>query len=301
LKSGADGLRAQASVMVDNGDVTAMLPPAARPPLTGRLKLQAEIEGSGRSPVALVGSLHGAGNISLTGGQFSGLDPRAFGAVTKAVDQGLPVEGGKIEKLAGNALDSGQLTIKQADGELTINAGQIRLANAKASGEGADLSLSGALDLTNGTLDARLVLTGTDTAAGARPDLFVALHGPLDAPVKTIDVSALTGWLTLRAIDAQAKKLDAIESSAKPESPAESPSPMPPAPLFPPRQAVPAKPKESSVVKRPPATARQPEQAPALPPPINILPFINAPEPPQVLPRHSKPMPRTGASISPQN
>jgi hypothetical protein len=151
-------------------------------------------------------------------------------------------------------------------------------------------------------LDARLVLTGTDIAAGARPDLFVGLHGPIDAPVKTLDVSALTGWLTLRAIDAQAKKLDAIESAARPEpqlDPGEA-SPAPPASQFPPKQAVPAKPKESSVVKKPPAATTRPlDQAPALPPPINILPFVNAPEPLQAVPRHPKA--RTGASISPQN
>ena len=47
----------------------SLLPGAARPPISGRLGLQAELEGSGLSPVALAGSLHGSGKFtSPTGG-----------------------------------------------------------------------------------------------------------------------------------------------------------------------------------------------------------------------------------------
>jgi large subunit ribosomal protein L24 len=238
--------------------------------------------------------------MSLTGGQLAGLDPRAFAAVARAVDQGLPVEAAKIENLAGKALASGQLDVKSAEGQLAVGAGQIRLTDAKATGEGADLAMSGVFDLTNGTLNARLVLTGTEIAAGARPDIFVALNGPLSSTNKTLDVSGLTGWLTLRAIDQQSKKLDAIEAEPK-DIPRETPKPAvqpevkpesktgasPPAPVES------AKPKESGAPKNPPAqtprsaavpppqqqprTAPPSSSAPTLPPPINILPRINPP------------------------
>src|SRR4029453_3594856 len=59
---------------------------------------------------------------------------------------------------------------------------------------------------------ARVDLSGLHEAAGARPKIFVALNGPLAAPTRSIDASALTGWLTLRAVENQTKKLRAIES-----------------------------------------------------------------------------------------
>jgi large subunit ribosomal protein L24 len=293
FKAGLDGLTTRMNVSLNNGDVTALLPAAARPPVSGRLNVQLQVEGSGRSPATLVGSLHGEGKVSLSGGQFAGLDPRAFAAVTRAVDQGVPVEAAKIENLAGKALASGQLKVKTAEGTLAVGAGQIRLTDAKATGEGADLAMSGVFDLTNGSLNARLVLTGMETAAGARPDIFLALNGPFGAPSKTFDVSGLTGWLTLRAIDQQSKKLDAIEAEPKeeakpavPEQKSETKSDAaPPA-------AAPAQPKELSAPKKPPAqpprsaavpqqqprpTAPPPVSAPALPPPINILPRVNPP------------------------
>jgi large subunit ribosomal protein L24 len=225
----------------------------------------------------LVGSLHGDGKIALSGGQFAGVDPRVFAAVTRAVDQGLPVEAGKIESLAGQALASGQLNVKSAEGQLAISAGQIRLTDAKAAGEGADLAMSGVFDLTNGSLNARLVLTGDETAAGARPDIFVALNGPFGTLSKTIDVSGLTGWLTLRAIDQQSKKLDAIEAQPKEEpKPAAQSEPKVTQPASAPLEI--AKPKEPTA-KKPPSQPRPaaPPSAPALPPPVNILPRVNSP------------------------
>jgi large subunit ribosomal protein L24 len=281
FKTGLDGLTTRIDVSLSGADAAALLPASARPPVSGRLNMQAHIEGAGRSPATLVGSLHGEGKIALSGGQFAGLDPRAFAAVTRAVDQGLPVEAGKVESLAGQALASGQLNVKNAEGQLAIGAGQVRLTDAKASGEGADLAMSGVFDLTNGTLNARLVLTGADTAAGARPDIFVALNGPLGAPGKTIDVSGLTGWLTLRAIDQQSKKLDAIEATPplKPEPKAEAkPVQQPEAKTEVAPPVVQPKPKEPAA-RKPPVQPRAaaPPSAPALPPPINILPRVDPP------------------------
>jgi large subunit ribosomal protein L24 len=290
FKNGLDGMAARFDVSLNNADAAALLPAAARPPVSGRLSAQMKLEGSGRSPATLVGSLHGDGKIALADGQISGLDPRAFAAVTRAVDHGLPVVGAKIESVAGRALASGQLNIKSAEGALTAGAGQIRLADAKANGEGADLGMSGVFDLTSGILNARLVLTGVETAAGARPDIFLALNGPLGAPNKTIDVSGLTGWLTLRAIDQQSKKLDAIEAAPKDESAAAPVEPkIEQKPETKSEPAAPSKPKEAEV-KKPTAQPHAPQQpraaanpspprpaAPALPPPISILPPVNPP------------------------
>ena len=103
------------------------------------------------------------------------------------------------------------------------------------------MSLAGNLDLTDGSIDARLVLSGSSQAAGARPDIFMALKGPVAAPARSIDVSALTGWLTLRAVENQAKQLREIENAQR--------QPKPPAP----------QPKS--------------ELAPALPAPVDIRPL----------------------------
>ncbi len=235
FRTAENGLTTQAKISLTNADAAALWPPAAR---RGSLDLTAELEGTGLSPVALVGSLKGSGNIVLTDGQVVGLDPRTFDAVSRAVDHGLPIETGRISDLVGKSLE-GQLSLKRMESAMPITAGQLRLNNVAAESKDATLSVAGTLDLTDGSIDARLVLSGSTEAAGARPSIFVALKGPLTAPTRSIDVSALTGWLTLRAVENQTKRLRAIED-------------------------VPSQPRGQGSPKT--------KQAPALPAPIDIRP-----------------------------
>jgi hypothetical protein len=211
-----DGVTARAKVSLSGAAAAAFLASGARAPLTGSLGLAAEVEGTGLSPVALIGSLHGSGKIALADAQFAGLDPRAFDAVTRAVDHGLAINAVRISDVVNKALESGQLSVKHAEGTIAVSAGQVRLSNVTADGKDAGLSIAGNLDLTDGSIDARLVLSGLSPAAGAKPDIFIALKGPVTAPSRNIDVSALTGWLTLRAVDNQAKRLQAIEGASPP-------------------------------------------------------------------------------------
>jgi large subunit ribosomal protein L24 len=224
----------------------------ARPPIAGSLDLSGEVTGSGLSPVALIGSLHGSGKFTLADAQFAGLDPHAFDAVTRAVDQGLPLDAKRIADLVSKVLDSGQLSVKRAAGTLAVSAGQVRVSNVSADSKNAKLSLAGTVDLTDGSIDARLLLSETGRTTGSPPDIFMALKGPVTAPVRSIDVSALTGWLTLRAVENQAKQLHAIEGAPPPGT-------KPPGPKS--------------------------ERAPALPAPVDIRPLAppRGPAPPEAL------------------
>ncbi len=222
FRSAEDGLKARAKISLAGADAASLLPSGARPPVTGLLGLSAEVEGAGLSPVALIGSLQGSGKLALTDAQFAGLDPRTFDAVTRAVDQGLAIDAVRISDVVSKALESGRLAVKHAEGTIAVSAGQVRLSNISADSKDAALSLAGNLDLTDGSIDARLVLSGSSQAAGARPDIFMALKGPVAAPARSIDVSALTGWLTLRAIENQSKQLREIENAqrqSKPQAP----------------------------------------------------------------------------------
>ena len=240
------GLTAQAKLSLTGADAAALLPPAARPPITGTLDIAADATGAGLSPVALIGSLRGTGKLTLTNAQLAGLDPRAFDAVTRAIDQGLAIDAGRIGTVTRSALEGGQLAVKRATGNLSLRAGQLRLSEFNAEINNADLSITGNVDLTAGSLDARLVLTGASETTGTRPDIFMSLKGPVSAPARNIDVSALTAWLTLRAVDSQARRLRAIEAAQ-------------PKPTVPPSGNAPPAPDK--------------EMAPALPAPVDINPL----------------------------
>ena len=132
-----DGLSARAKVALTSVDMAGLLASGARPSVTGSLNLSGELEGSGLSPIALIGSLRGSGKVTLNNAQFASLDPRAFDTVTQAVDRGLPVDAGRISDVVVKALDSGALSVKRAEGTIALSAGQARLGNVTAECEDA--------------------------------------------------------------------------------------------------------------------------------------------------------------------
>jgi large subunit ribosomal protein L24 len=299
LKRSATGLAAAARLALVGADATALLPGEGRPALAGRLGLQVSVDGAGLSPAALMGALEGSGTITLEDASFAWLDPKAFGAAVRTADQSAALDAAKVRDIVATVLDGGPLGVPRLDAVLTVAAGQARIARTIVPAQGADLTLAGAVDLADATLDARLTLTGpsfNDGSTTTRPDVLVLLKGPLSAPKRTIDVSALSGWLMLRSVERQAKRIDAIESerrdSAARESETKPPALAAPEPSPPVSAALPAPTTDAAPLvvpvpstapalprplrpARPPATSRASppaEQAPALPPPLEITP-----------------------------
>ena len=218
MKRGGDGLEARGKFALSNADASALLPSEGKPLLAGRIGLQAEFEGSGLSAASLVGSLKGAGTITLEDAQISGLDPKAFNAAIRAADHASAVEAGKIRDIVATVLDGGALAVPLLAAPFTLTAGQARVGPTRAQGQGADLVIAASADLAENVLDARLTLFGPSIADGSattRPEILVLLKGPASAPKRTIDVSMLSGFLMLRAVERQSRQIDTIEAERR--------------------------------------------------------------------------------------
>jgi uncharacterized protein involved in outer membrane biogenesis len=199
--------------------------------LSGRLTLDLSSEGSGMSPIALIGSLSGGGSFMLENGKLARINPAAFDAVIRAVDQGLPIDVPRVRDKIEAALAGGSLAVALAEGTISINAGQARLSNTMVRAQGADLAVSGSVDLADASLDARVTLfgaAGPGAPANTRPEVLIALKGPIDAAKRTTDVAALASWLALRAVEQQSRKLDVLEG--RDSAPAAAPVPTPAVP-----------------------------------------------------------------------
>jgi large subunit ribosomal protein L24 len=255
-----EGVYARARFQVSAADAAILLPGSNPPAVAGKLGINADIEGSGLSPAGLVGSLAGNGTISLAQAKFTGLDPKVFETSMRAVDEGTVPDAAKIGEIARAALDGGHLAISSIEGVITVANGQIRLTNTIAQASGADLTMAGNVDLVEGDLSARLALSARaeKSTAVTGPVLYVSLRGPLGEPKRTIDVTALTAWLALRAVEQQSKRLEGMEGEQRlPVAgwPTEIPRTLPAFPMG--------------------------EQAPPLPPPVDIgtIPGISEPKP----------------------
>ena len=119
-----EGVVARARIRLAGANAAALLPGDGA--IAGRLTFEATAEGTGMSPAALIGSLEGSGTFTLESGRIVRLDPKAFEAVTRAVDQGLPIDLARLRDRTESALSGGALALARSEGAITIAAGQAR-------------------------------------------------------------------------------------------------------------------------------------------------------------------------------
>ncbi|WP_307276714.1 AsmA family protein [Labrys wisconsinensis] len=183
--------------------------------VSGRLDLSADVQGTGPTPAALVTSLTGGGTVALHQPRLPRLSETAFGTTVAAVDGGLAPELGRVRPLFEQSLAQAPLPLGDIGGSLSLAGGVLRLATTTARGATTGVSLSGALDLSAMTAKADLLLAPaapSDGFGGPPPAIQVSIGGPLDALRRQVDVSSLTAWLTVRAAEQEAKKLEALEA-----------------------------------------------------------------------------------------
>lgn len=246
FERGVDGLSVDTHVRFAGANLADLLPGDGA--LAGRATIDLDLQGTGRSPIALIGALKGEGTFTVQDGQIMRLDPAAFAAVIRSIDDGLPIDALRIGERTEAALGNGALNVALAQGEIAVAAGQLRLANMAIRAKGAELGVTLGLDLSGNAIDARLVMSGAPGSGaleGIRPEIALILRGPFDAPKRTLSVAAFTNWLALRAIEEKDKRIDALQSGRE--------VPVPP--------ATPAPPPDTPPVKTPPA--RTPSVTPA--------------------------------------
>jgi large subunit ribosomal protein L24 len=264
LWRGSDGVSTRSRLQTTGADI-AELVRGGPPPLSGRLTAEIELEGTGRSPVALIGSLKGGGTFSLQEGGVQRLDPAAFDAVIRSVDQGLQLDATRIRDRMEQALSSGALTVARADGEFTLVGGQARAVNVKVNAQGADVGVSGSALLADDTIDAKLTLSAPerpDAPASTRPEVTITLKGATDAPKRAIDVTTFFNWLALRAVDQQSKRIDALEAARETQKDQGSKDQAPKEPAAASRAAPPPAPTPQSPTAARPRATNQPSGAP---------------------------------------
>jgi len=145
-----------------------------------------------------------------------------FDAAIRAADSSETIDAAKVRAAVGAASDNSRLAVPRAEVDVTMTGGQIRLAaTTLPAPRGSELSLTGSLDLNGATLDSRMTLSGsaaTSALVHARPEYSVTTKGPLATPQRTLDVSALVGWLTLRSAELQTRRLESIEANQREEA-----------------------------------------------------------------------------------
>ncbi len=280
-------------ISLANANLPALLEGGASSPLAGRISGKLEMNGTGSNPSALIASLSGSGSVSAENLQIAGIDPKAIEIASRAFERGTAVTPARIGDMIGRMMEQGSLGLPWVTAPITVAAGRIRLGKLVTPSQTNELAASGSFDLMDSVLDARLTLS-TISETGQRPEVSVVLKGPVGAVRRTLDVAALTNYLTLRSADRETKQIEAAQRAAKQlEKLNPSGSGQQPGSAQTPAAArnAPSGPDANrpDVRANLPAEPVQPQTAPALPPPVTLTrppgssqvrpapPFLTAP------------------------
>jgi hypothetical protein len=304
------GIALNARVQFSGVDGTALRYRGLAMP-AARTSMQMTLASQGRSASALSGALSGSGTVTLEAARITGLDPYAFEVAIRASDSGQATDDIRLRQIVEPALAAGALLVASAQIPFNIRDGRLRVGATTLDAEGARAILSGGYDIPADQADIRVNLVSAVTGPTAsHPEIQLFAAGSPDTLDRTVDVTALSSWLAVRAIDRETRRLDSIERG-------EPPPPLLPASIPPPAMALPSAgapeqvppghdprrfpPKPKISVARPPVAPPNPpanspaslnapvvsQQAAPLPPPIEVRPppgvMRPKPRPPLVL------------------
>jgi large subunit ribosomal protein L24 len=279
LRQTADGVDLSANIQLKDVNGSALHYASLSMP-EGRVSAQMTLASRGRSASALVGALSGNGLISLERTRIPGLDPHVFDAAINASDGGQTSNDDKLRQVVLHSLSANPLPVASAQIPFNVRDGRLRVGATTLEGEGAQAIVSGGYDIAADQVDIRAGLASTSVgSANNRPEVQMFVVGPPNAISRSVDVTALSSWLSVRAIDRETRRLDAIEHGMGPlpaphsATPAPATASLPPAP----KPDVSAKPVQSDIAspggvpvpnhdpRRSPPKAATPSHPPAAP------------------------------------
>ena len=271
-REGPNGLTLNARVEFSRVDGAALRYRGLAMP-KGRASLQMALSTEGRSAAALTGALTGNGTVTLDSAEIKGLDPRAFEVAIRAGDSG-QVDENKLRQIVEPALSEGSLSVGPAEIPFTIRDGRLRVGATTLEGKNARAIVSGGYDIPADQADIRASLTSTVIGStSSRPEIQLLAVGSPDKLNRMLDITSLSSWLAVRAIDRETRRLDAIERGEPPPPAAAVPStatsdgaPMPNTASKPPPKP------PSALVPAVPKAPMASQQIAPLPPPIEVKP-----------------------------
>jgi len=187
------------------------------PVANGKFGLSLSSEASGKSMTELASSLTGSGEMRLGETSVRGLNLAILAPLLSATD---PMQdqlnAGKVHPIVETLLNNGEAKLPPTGIPFNITDGVLRVQNVTLSNDLAKVTGNAQIDLPQERINASLDVgfnPGNDALSGADPALRLDFSGLLASPGRTMDVTDITGYLSLRAFERERRRVERLQAN----------------------------------------------------------------------------------------
>lgn len=185
--------------------------------LNGKLRINGTVETNGKTPKALILAMSGGGVATLEEGILKGINVDGLGAVLNASNKkDFEIDAANVDPIAVRAFMNGEMAIEKETAAYSISRGVVQIRNLIREGDGWETALSGKVSLLDSEVLASVKLSvdaGKDRVSGASPEISISWNGPIDELEKKVDSQALQGFLSVRALDAEERRVELLQAA----------------------------------------------------------------------------------------
>ncbi len=208
----------QTKLSLANGDLAAVAWQRDGAPLaSGRFGLAMNVEASGKGMGDLAANASGSGEVKLGETHVRGLNLSVLPPLLSATDQ---IQGDitadKVLPIVETLLNNGEAVLPATSIPFNVSTGVVRATNIVAGNDVAKLSGNAEISLPDERMRGSLGIdfnAASEAQSGAEPALRLDFAGPLATPGRTMDVSDVTSFLSLRAFERERRRVERLQAN----------------------------------------------------------------------------------------
>lgn len=172
--------------------------------LRGRVTSSGEVTASGRSPLGLISSLQGQGELQIEGGTLTGIDPGAFAAAIAQV--ATPEE---LDVAIGAFLKQGEMAITDLSTGFAVEQGIVQIAPVEFTSSGARGTGQSQLDLPGWHIRSQWKVALMDFPEA--PEFGIVHSGEISGATRDYETAGLRSFLVVRGLTEGVARLEELQ------------------------------------------------------------------------------------------
>ncbi len=204
-------------VLADSDLGGVVWPRDGAPVANGKFGLSLALEASGKTVSDIASSLNGSGEIRLGETSVRGLNLAILAPLLAATDPMQDqINAGKIHPIVETLLNNGEAKLPPLGIPFNVTDGTLRVQNVSVANDLAHLTADAQVELPQGRISATLGIglnPGAEALSGAEPGIRLNFSGLLASPGKTMDVTDITSYLSLRAFERERRRVERLQTN----------------------------------------------------------------------------------------